>query len=551
MPVDLAVYLVTDSTKAILGDRDLLTQVDEAIQGGVTIVQYRDKHADTGELIQTATKIHEITKRHGVPLLINDRVDVAQAIGAEGVHLGQDDMHITAARKILGRKAIIGISTSTIDEAKRAINQGADYLGVGAMFGTPTKDDTKHILGPLGTRSLLSAISSSPIPTVAIGGIKPTNASRILYQSSTPEKPLSGIAVVSAIITSADPKSTASQLRSIVTSPPTYRLLPSLSLSLSSQPPKSPSDLLTAIPSLLSHHRTLNPLSHNMTNTVVQNFAANVCLSTSSSPIMSLSGSEASDLALLRGGLVINMGTLTPELMTSYLSATLAYNSAGNPIVFDPVGAGATALRRAAVSTLTNGSYFSVIKGNEAEISTVYAVTTNSSSQSSSSAQAKGVDSGPSTSSPTEKATLVKSLAIHHRNVVLMTGPTDYLSDGTTVLAIRNGHAHLGRITGSGCALGAVIAGFLASARDLAEKNDDDKATPGGADEEGVSSSYLTATLAALLLYSIAAETAVESGRVFGPGSFIPAFVDALYQLTNEDVAAEWLGRARVEVLHV
>ena len=357
MAFDLSVYLVTDSTKAILGDRDLLKIVDEAIQGGVTIVQYRDKHAETGELIETATKIHEITKKHGVPLLINDRVDVAQAIGAEGVHLGQDDMHLTTARKILGPKATIGISASTVDEARAAIENGADYLGVGAVFGTPTKDDTKHILGPSGTRALLSAISHSPIPTVAIGGINPSNASRVMYQSTSPEKALSGIAVVSAIITSSDPKSTAKQLQSIVTSRPTYKLLPSASISTTSTT-LDPSNLISAIPALLSHHCSLNPLSHNMTNTVVQNFAANVCLSVCSSPIMSLSGSEALDLARLRGGLVINMGTLTTELMTSYLSATLAYNSLGNPIVFDPVGAGATSLRKTAVSTLLSGSYF-------------------------------------------------------------------------------------------------------------------------------------------------------------------------------------------------
>ncbi|KKY15156.1 putative thiamine biosynthetic bifunctional [Phaeomoniella chlamydospora] len=546
MTFDLSLYLVTDSTPAILGDRDLIRIVDEAIQGGVTIVQYRDKHSETSVLIDTAKKIHKVTRKHGVPLLVNDRIDVALAIGAEGVHLGQDDTPIQDARRILGEEAIIGISSNTVEEAKIAIEAGADYLGIGAVFGTPTKSDTKSLLGPIGLQDFLSAISFSPIPTVAIGGINPKNASRVLYQSSSPSKSISGIAVVSAIITATDPKAVSSQLKYILTSPPTHKLVPSTSLVPSSSPTNL-SALIANVPSLLSHHHNLNPLSHNMTNTVVQNFAANVCLSTSSSPIMSLSGPEAHDLSLLRGGLVINMGTLTPDLLTSYLQGALAYNSSGNPIVFDPVGGGATALRRSAVRTLMSGSYFSVIKGNESEIQTVY--NTSFSLTSTTSAQ-KGVDSAPSTTTPIEKAQLVKSLARREKSIILLTGPTDYLSDGTVVLSISNGHPYLGKITGSGCALGAVIAGFCASARDLAEKSSPSPTS---------TSPYLLATLTAVLLYEIAAEYAVESGKCFGPGSFIPAFLDQLYRLTStaedseadNDKIIEWLDRAKVEVLDV
>ena len=146
-----------------------------------------------------------------------------------------------------------------------------------------------------------------------------------------------------------------------------------------------------------------------------------------------------------------------------------------------------------------------------------------------------------------QKAQLIKSLATTHRTIILMTGATDYLSDGTTVLAIHNGHPYLGNITGSGCALGSVIASFLASARDLADQH---------RDTSSLSSSYLTATLAAILLYSIAAEIAVQQQpgsrlAVHGPGSFIPAFIDALYHLTHNDGAGKWLERANVEVLDV
>ena len=136
--LDLTLYLVTDSTRPILGDADLVHVVEEAIKGGATIVQYRDKHADTSKLIDTATKLHKVTQRHGVPLLINDRTDVCQAVEAEGVHLGQDDMGIETARKILGDMSIIGITASSVKEANHAIEHGASYLGLGTMFATPT-----------------------------------------------------------------------------------------------------------------------------------------------------------------------------------------------------------------------------------------------------------------------------------------------------------------------------------------------------------------------------------------------------------------------------
>lgn len=138
MAPDLSLYLVTDSTKAILGDRDLFRVVEDAIRGGVTIVQYRDKEADTGLLIANGKKLHAITRQYSVPLLINDRVDVALAVGADGVHLGQDDMDLKTARKLMGHSAIIGISANCVQEARDAVEEGADYLGIGAMFATPT-----------------------------------------------------------------------------------------------------------------------------------------------------------------------------------------------------------------------------------------------------------------------------------------------------------------------------------------------------------------------------------------------------------------------------
>lgn len=157
MAVDYSLYLVTDSTKSILGDRDLLAVVRAALAGGgrillcifillrlltfcqgVTIVQYRDKTSETADLIRVGKQLHAITKEQNVPLLINDRVDVALAVGAEGVHVGQDDMDLATARKLLGPEAVIGVSCNSINEAQEAAAGGASYLGIGTMFATST-----------------------------------------------------------------------------------------------------------------------------------------------------------------------------------------------------------------------------------------------------------------------------------------------------------------------------------------------------------------------------------------------------------------------------
>jgi len=135
---DYSLYLVTDSTPAILGNKDLGHVVGAALEGGVTVVQYRDKSSDTGVLIDTAKELHALTREHNVPLLINDRVDVALAVGAEGVHIGQDDMSLPTARRLLGPDAIIGVTASTEEEALQACKDGADDLGIGTIYSTQT-----------------------------------------------------------------------------------------------------------------------------------------------------------------------------------------------------------------------------------------------------------------------------------------------------------------------------------------------------------------------------------------------------------------------------
>lgn len=233
---------------------------------------------------------------------------------------------------------------------------------------------------------------------------------------------------------------------------------------------------------------------------------------------MSLNGEEADDLARLGGALVINMGTVTPEGLLNYQKALKAYNAVGGPVLYDPVGAGATQQRRAAVKTLMASGYFDLIKGNENEIKTVSGT---------SGVQQRGVDSGTSTSSLQEKAALVQQLAARERNVVLMTGKTDVVSDGQRTYAVSNGHEYLGNITGSGCTLGTTVAAFLAIHRE-------DK---------------LLAALAGILMYEIAAEQAAARDDVKGPGTFVPAFLDQLYAIRMQaaDRKSDWLAAAKVK----
>ena len=257
-----------------------------------------------------------------------------------------------------------------------------------------------------------------------------------------------------------------------------------------------------------------------MTNLVVQNFAANVALMIGASPIMANYGEEAKDLAALGGSLVVNMGTVTPDGLLNYTSAIRAYNEVGGPILFDPVGAGATEVRRQAVKTLVSSGYFDVIKGNENEIKTVLGE---------SQGQQKGVDSGASTSTEEEKVRLVKELAKRERNVILMTGKIDYISDGDRTLRILNGHPFLGKITGSGCTLGTTIAAFLAVHKE-------DK---------------LLAALAGILMFEIAAEQAARQKDVNGPGTFVPAFLDQLSLIADNAShnTFDWLDAVNVQQL--
>ncbi len=200
-PFDTSIYFITDSTAYV--EDEFLRRVDAALQGGVSIVQIREKNKSTRAYIALAEKVHALTRRYRVPLIVDDRVDVALAVDAEGVHLGAEDMTVAAARRILGDEKIIGATAKTVPWARDAAAQGADYLGVGAIYPTTTK--VKTVLTSVETlREICVAVD---IPVNAIGGLNKQNIDVLAGI------PIAGICAVSAIMKAEDPKTAAEELR--------------------------------------------------------------------------------------------------------------------------------------------------------------------------------------------------------------------------------------------------------------------------------------------------------------------------------------------------
>lgn len=200
---DYSIYLVTDD--GCLQGRALLDCVREALEGGVTLVQYRAKTASSAEMYAEAQELKALCDSFKVPLIINDRLDIAMAVGAAGVHLGQDDLSCAAARNILGEDYIIGVSAHNPAEAKAALQSGADYLGCGAVFGTATKADVKK----LGTDGLAAICNAKGLPVVGIGGVTADNYREVRAAGAD------GAAIVSGILAQPDIRATVEAIAKI------------------------------------------------------------------------------------------------------------------------------------------------------------------------------------------------------------------------------------------------------------------------------------------------------------------------------------------------
>ena len=202
--MDYSLYLVTD--RALAGERDFEDLVGRAIRGGCTLVQLREKEASSGEFYERALRLKKVTDYFHVPLIIDDRIDIMLAVDAAGVHLGQSDLPAEAARQIIGPDKILGVSARTVEEAEKAESDGADYLGVGAVYPTTTKGDAEKV-----SREELEKICSTVrIPVVAIGGLNARNI------SSLEGSGISGVAGVSAIMAQDRPEEAARLLKDTV-----------------------------------------------------------------------------------------------------------------------------------------------------------------------------------------------------------------------------------------------------------------------------------------------------------------------------------------------
>jgi len=203
--VNYSLYLVTDSALAM--GRPLLDVVRAAVDGGVTCVQVREKEIPSRAYIDRLLSVRALLRERAIPLFVNDRVDIALAVEADGIHLGQTDMPLAMAKRVAAGRLVVGVSCEAPGDALDAERGGADYVSVSPVFATPTKTDTAPALRIQGVRAIRSAVR---LPVVAIGGINGTNAGDIIRAGAD------GICVVSAIVSAPDPRAAAASLRGIV-----------------------------------------------------------------------------------------------------------------------------------------------------------------------------------------------------------------------------------------------------------------------------------------------------------------------------------------------
>lgn len=435
-------YAVTDTSW--LRGRTLAQQVEEALRGGATMVQLREKELQGEALEQEAREILALCRQYGVPLLINDDVMLAKKIGADGVHVGQDDMSAAKARELLGEDAVIGVTARTVEQAVAAQEAGADYLGSGAVFGTSTKKDAK----PMDPAYFQQICESVSIPVVAIGGVTLDNIRELEGRK------MSGFAIVSGIFAAEDIEARTRDL---------WKAAQELCL---------PGQVSRLKMEILRRH----PVVQCITNIVTVNDCANALLAVGASPTMAHHPEEMEEFAAVCDALVCNMGaTESLEAMMAAGKADTAGPS--RPVVIDPVGCATSAFRRRKCLELIDAVHPACIRGNGAEIR---ALATDHRT-------ARGVDDlflqekteGPadkngqsgaeiSEDQPSSDFSLseetvrcARQLSRMTGAIVIASGETDYVVCGDRVYSVRGGSAWMTRVTGTGCMLSVLLGAFL------------------------------------------------------------------------------------------
>ncbi|WP_448381819.1 thiamine phosphate synthase [Desulfosoma sp.] len=202
---DWSLYVITDA--AVIGDRPLLHVVEAALRGGAGVLQYREKKKPTRRMVEEAAALAALCRRHRAVFIVNDRIDVALAVEADGVHLGQDDMPVDAARRLLGPRRLIGVTVHNLKEIEEAQRGGVDYISLAPVFATPTKPDHQTPMGVDGLKRLMEAVRC---PAVAIGGINAQNIADVIRTG------VDGVCVVSAVLGQDDPEEAARSLRRLM-----------------------------------------------------------------------------------------------------------------------------------------------------------------------------------------------------------------------------------------------------------------------------------------------------------------------------------------------
>ncbi|KAI6712118.1 hypothetical protein JHW43_005386 [Diplocarpon mali] len=302
--VDYSLFLGSDSTSAILHDQDLV-EVGAALRGGATLVRCRDGVSDTEIVVSTARKLHDVTKKYTIPLRMNGRVDVSLAVGCEAVHIGQEDLDLRTARKLLGTDAMIVVTIAVVAEAIAACTGGANYVGAGPCVPldsqTARTEEILRVVAALGNNST----------TVSIGVMSTSKIQRALCRPSAPKKGIDGVAVVRATVTAADPKKAAAELLDLAKSPAIHG-----GSAANTQDRVEGSGLIEQVLAII--------------------IAAELCsefLAVGGSPIVASYGEEAL------------VGTVTSERLMNCCEASKAYNPERGPVFFNPFGGGSPAVK--------------------------------------------------------------------------------------------------------------------------------------------------------------------------------------------------------------
>jgi len=450
---DLGLYVVTDADiSEQQGGRSLEETVKQAILGGCSMIQYREKRypqqLTTRQMLDQASRLQNICRQHGVPFLIDDRIDLALAIDADGVHVGQKDLPPHHVRKLIGPSKILGLTVGTEQQVDEALspNVRADYLGTNAIFPTSTKKDAGESVGLDGLKKLVQYVrrvtvdrGQEHVGVVAIGGIGLTNVKEVM------ECGVDGVAVVSSVVGAPSALTASQQLRKVVNV-------------FQNGDGVLKAEVREAMVQNLLNLKQLRPLVHNITNNVVTTQSANALLAIGASPVMSQYHEEMEDMVNIASSLLINIGTLdTYGIQAMHLAAKRA-NQLKKPIILDPVGFGATQAREKAVLDLLTSHKITILKGNAGEIAKMY-------DKAGQHAQVRGVDAEGSIESAVGDM-IVKDLANRYGCVVCMTGPMDIISDGTRIIHIHHNEPNLQHLTGVGCMTGSIQAALCASTND-------------------------------------------------------------------------------------